>query len=227
MNFLAIIPARSGSKGIPDKNIKQINNKPLIAYTIEACKKSQIFDEIIVSTDSASYAEIAIQYGASVPFLRSLELASDTAFSNEVILEVLNQYHNQGKDFTYFMLLQPTSPLRKVRHIIESAQIVVEKKADALVSVCKVEHPSFLHVSLDAKGRIQTDCLHKRKRRQDSVMQYRINGAIYIATTEFFMKAKDFYGENTYAYLMKEEESIDIDNEFQFELATWLMSRSE
>lgn len=227
MSLLAVIPARSGSKGIPDKNIKEINNKPLMAYTIEACKKSQLFDEIIVSTDSTQYADMAIRYGASVPFFRSLKLASDTASSNEVILEVLNQYHNLGKDFTHFMLLQPTSPLRNERHIIESVQILLEKKADALVSVSKVEHPSFLQVFLEANGRIRTDCLQIRKRRQDSVMEYQINGAIYLASTEFFMKTKDFYGENTYAYLMKEEESIDIDNEFHFALATWLMSQSE
>lgn len=225
MRFLAIIPARSGSKGIPDKNIKEIKNKPLIAYTIEACKKSQLFDEIIVSTDSKKYADIAIRYGASVPFFRSLKLASDTASSNEVILEVLKKYHNIGKNFTYFMLLQPTSPLRNERHIIESAQILLEKNADALVSVCKLEHPSFLQVSLEGNGRIKTDCLQIRKRRQDSVMEYRINGAIYLASTEFFMKAKDFYGEKTYAYLMKEEESLDIDNEFQLMLANFIMSQ--
>lgn len=227
MSFLAVIPARSGSKGIPDKNIRNIMNKPLIAYTIEACIKSQIFDEIIVSTDSVLYADIAIRYGASVPFLRSLTLSNDTASTNDVILEVLQQYQNRGKDFTYVMLLQPTSPLRNEHHIRESTQIFLEKKADALVSVCKVEHPSFLQVSLDPIGRIQTDRLKTRKRRQDSEEEYRINGAIYLTSTEFFMKTKDFYGRNTYAYLMKEEESIDIDHEFQFALATWLMSQSE
>ena len=118
--FLAIIPARSGSKGVKDKNIKEINRKPLMAYTIEACKNSGIFDEILVSTDSVRYARIAEGFGASVPFLRPEKLASDQASSNDVILHALDEMMCIGKTFDCFMLLQPTSPLRNEIHIIES-----------------------------------------------------------------------------------------------------------
>ena len=111
MNNLAIIPARSGSKGLKDKNIKLLNGKPLIAYSIEAAKKSEIYSHILVSTDSERYGEIAIQYGAEVPFYRSEENASDVASSWDVVKEALKKYQEMGIVFDTFTLLQPTSPL--------------------------------------------------------------------------------------------------------------------
>ena len=141
-SFLAIIPARSGSKGVKDKNIKPLMHKPLMAYTIEACIHAHIFDEIVVSTDSIQYAKIAREYGASVPFLRPDKLAQDKTAASDVIIHVLNEMSRLGKEFDYFMLLQPTSPLRNERHIIKSADILLKQGADSVVSICKAEHPS-------------------------------------------------------------------------------------
>ena len=132
MNNLAIIPARSGSKGLKDKNIKLLNGKPLIAYSIEAAKKSEIYSHILVSTDSERYGEIAIQYGAEVPFYRSEENASDVASSWDVVKEVLKKYQEMGIVFDTFTLLQPTSPLRKYEDIKKAYELFKEKDAIAL-----------------------------------------------------------------------------------------------
>ena len=117
MKNIAIIPARSGSKGLKDKNIRLLNGKPLLAYSVEAALESEQFDEVMVSTDSEKYAEIAKEWGANVPFLRSAELSSDTATSKDVILDVLKRYAESGQVFDTFSLLQPTSPLRTAENI--------------------------------------------------------------------------------------------------------------
>ena len=113
MKAIAIIPARSGSKGLKDKNIKLLNGKPLIYYTIKAALDSNCFDEVYVSTDSEKYRDIAIECGASVPFLRNTENAGDKSSSWDVVRECLAKYKEIGKDFDCFMLLQPTSPLKQ------------------------------------------------------------------------------------------------------------------
>lgn len=149
MNNLAIIPARSGSKGLKDKNIKLLNGKPLIAYSIEAAKKSEIYSHILVSTDSERYGEIAIQYGAEVPFYRSEENASDVASSWDVVKEVLKKYQEMGIVFDTFTLLQPTSPLRKYEDIKKAYELFKEKDAIAVVSVCEMEHGRSGERSID------------------------------------------------------------------------------
>ncbi len=222
--FLAIIPARSGSKGIIDKNIREINNKPLMAYTLEACKRSGIFDDIVVSTDSVKYAEIAERFGASVPFLRPKELATDQASSNDVILHVINGLGQLGKEFDCFMLLQPTSPLRNEIHMMESADILLENDADSVVSICKSDSHSYLTVELTEEGRLKALFSDKKQvRRQDMPPKYRINGAIYLALTSYFMKHKSFYEGKTLPYLMSAFDSIDIDDDFQLKIAELLL----
>lgn len=224
--FLAIIPARSGSKGIIDKNIKRMNDKPLMAYTIEACMKSGIFDEIIVSTDSMEYADIAKQYGASVPFLRPDNLATDEAATIDVILHVLNKLKDSGSTFDYFMLLQPTSPLRNEKHILESAKLLLDKGADSIVSICKLQHPVYLNVKLDNMGYLEVPFRDKEQiRRQEIPEQYRINGAIYLTGTEFFLKNRSFYYGKTVPFIMDILTSIDIDDEFQFRFAEYIMKK--
>lgn len=140
MSSLAIIPARSGSKGLPDKNIRILNGKPLLAYTIEAARDSGIFDEIMVSTDSLGYAKIAEEYGASVPFIRSEENAGDYANSWGGVSEVLEEYGKIGKNFNDFCLLQPTSLLRVGEDIRNAYDCFHSKNAVAVVSVCECEH---------------------------------------------------------------------------------------
>ena len=140
MKNIAIIPARSGSKGVKDKNIGDLCGKPLIAYTIEAAINSGEFYEVMVSTDSEKYAEIAKQYGANVPFLRSAVTSSDTASSWDMVEEVLKKYAEIGASFDTFCLLQPTSPLRTAEDIKNAYAIFREKADFAVVSVCEAEH---------------------------------------------------------------------------------------
>ena len=137
MKNIAIIPARSGSKGLPDKNIRMINGKPLMAYSIEAALNSGCFDTVFVSTDSEKYAAIAREYGASVPFLRDETLASDTASTWAVVRQVLQEFAERGELFDSFAILQPTSPLRTKENIQEAYRLLEEKQATSVVAVCE------------------------------------------------------------------------------------------
>ncbi len=224
MSNLAIITARSGSKGIRDKNIRLLNGKPLMAYTIESAIKSHWIDEVMVSTDSEKYAAAARKYGADVPFLRSKAASTDTASSKDVILEVLDEYEKMGKTFDQFVLLRPTSPLRTERNIDQAFQFFRDKGADSVVSVCECEHSPLLSNTLPADlnmaGFIRSE---HNVRRQDLETCYRLNGAIYISKVSTFLQIQTFYGSNSYAYIMEQNESIDIDSELDFRIAELLL----
>ena len=222
--FIAIIPARGGSKGIKNKNIVLLRGKPLIAYTIEAAKESRIFDEILVSTDSTEIARVATKYGANVPFMRPTELSTDSASSIDVIVHTLSYFIENGTNFDYFVLLQPTSPLRTSSDIINAAQLAFEKDANSVVSVCEMEHSPLwcnvlpLDLSLSNFLKKEWD-----KPRQELPTYYRINGAIYIAKVDYFLRTRDFYGEKSFAYIMPRERSVDIDELIDLKLAEVLL----
>ena len=225
MKHIAVIPARSGSKGLVDKNIKLMNGKPLLAYSIEAARESEMFDVVHVSTDSEKYAAIAREYGADVPFLRSPQTATDTASSWEVVLEVLDQYAKQGQQFDTVTLLQPTSPLRTPADICAAYGLMQEKAASAVVAVCQPEHSPLWCNTLPADhnmdGFLKSEALAPR---QSIPAYYRINGALYIISTEelYTKKGLDYNG-NTYAYIMPRNRSADIDDEMDFMIAEMLM----
>lgn len=220
MKTIAIIPARSGSKGLKDKNIKKINGKPLLAYSIEAAIESKIFDVVMVSTDSEKYAHIAAEYGAEVPFLRSSKTASDEATTRDCILEVLNAYEKLGKTFDRFMILQPTSPLRTAQNIIDADVIYNEKHAKSVVGVCEVDHsPLWCNTIDDNLSMDKFIEIKNVQRRQALKIFYRINGAIYLHDTEYYRENEFFYDQYSFACLMKKEESIDIDDELDFKIA--------
>lgn len=222
--FLAIIPARSGSKGIRDKNIKEMNGKPLMGYTIDACKKAGFFDDILVSTDSKIYQQIAIGLGAEAPFLRPPQLSGDQAASGDVILHALSEMKRLGKEYDYFMLLQPTSPLRNEEHILESVKLLFEKEADSVISVCPYDCMCYLSVTITETGEMKApDSLKKQIRRQDAMSGCRINGAIYLASVPSYLKYGDFYSGKTYPYFMNPVDSIDIDDTSQFYLAKLIL----
>lgn len=221
--LLAIIPARSGSKGLKDKNIKPLNNKPLLAYSIQAALKSGIFDEVMVSSDSPSYLEIARSFGAKTPFLRAEKNAKDTSSSIEVILEVLQSYKKLGKDFKHIMLLQPTSPLRNERHIKEAFELYVKNDYKALASICPVKkHPNLFRelcndfltpiIKIDSSTSL----------RQNYKDVYEINGAIYINQVEH-LHINSNLNLNPLGYLMDKEHSIDIDYLADFMLAKFYL----
>jgi CMP-N,N'-diacetyllegionaminic acid synthase len=223
-NILAIIPARSGSKGLKDKNIKKLNGKPMIAYTIEAANQSGIFKDVIVSTDSKKYAEIAEEYGAEAPFFRPQSLSDDDSTTNDVIIHCLEEMKRRNKSYECFMLLQPTSPLRTSKNIKKAYDLLLQKEANAVVSVCETDHSPLwantLDESLSLDNFINKD---ENKRRQELPTYYRLNGAIYLAKVDYLLKYNDFYHENSFAYVMNKKESIDVDDIIDFKLAEIVM----
>lgn len=223
-NMIAIIPARSGSKGLKDKNIKELNGKPLMAYTIESALKSRVFKDVVVSTDSLEYKKIAESYGAYVPFLRSNELSTDSASTIDVIEDLLNRMHEMGKDYESLMILQPTSPLRDENDIIEAVRLFNEKNANSVVSMCESEHSPLLTKQLDETNSLDgfLEDLNK-SRRQDFNKFYRLNGAIYLLNVEYFLKYKNFYKKNSYAFIMDKNKSVDIDDINDFKYAEFLI----
>ena len=227
MRNLAIIPARSGSKGLKDKNIKLMNGKPLLAYSIDAAKTSGVFGEIMVSTDSQKYADIAVENGANVPFLRSAENSSDNASSWDMVLEVIRRYREIGREFDTVCLLQPTSPLRTGDDIVGAYNLFREKDVDAVTSVCEVDHSPLWTMTLDADMML-TDF---RKHITDTPRQkldtyYRINGAIYIRQIEYDgeIRLKD---DRECAFIMDKQRSVDIDDSFDFAIGECLLQKNE
>lgn len=221
MRNIAVIPARSGSKGLKDKNIKLLAGKPMMAYTIGAAETSGIFDCVHVSTDSGEYARIAREYGADVPFLRSGELSGDTAGSWDVVRWTMEQYAKRGQEFDCVTLLQPTSPLRTEEDIQKAYQLMQEKQADAVVGVCEMDHSPLWSNTLPEDGNMN-GFLNRATSigRQKLPVYYRINGAIYMLKASVLPHAENaLYGEGTYAYIMPKQRSIDIDDAFDFAVA--------
>ncbi len=220
MKNIAIIPARSGSKGLKDKNIKELNEKPLLAYSIEAAKRSKLFEKIMVSTDSEKYAEIAINFGAEVPFLRSTANSGDKAGSWEVVTEVLDKYLEMGQKFDTICLLQPTSPLRTADDIANAYKLLEEKHADAITSVCEVDHSPLWTMTLPENLSLAE--FKKKlvdKPRQMLKKYYRLNGAVYIRTITYQNNSSQTINQNEFAIIMPQTHSIDIDTELDFIIA--------
>lgn len=227
MRCLAIIPARAGSKGVKDKNIREICGKPLILYTIESAVNSGVFDEVMVSTDSEKYAEILNGVeGVSIPFFRSETTADDFSSSWDVAAEVLYNYQILKKDFDMFCILQPTSPLRSVDNIREAYSLFCQKKAYSIVSVCELGHSLNICNTLPDDHSMIGFLKDKDKYlRQMNPVYYRLNGAIYMCNTKAFFKYKNIYEKRSYAYIMKTLESIDIDTEDDLLMAEFLLRR--
>lgn len=225
MRNIAIIPARSGSKGLKDKNIKLLNGKPLIWYTIKAAVEAGCFEEVMVSTDSEHYAEIARECGASVPFLRSADKSSDTAGSWDVVKEVLSKYQTKGITFDTVCLLQPTSPLRKAEHILGAYKELESLPSDAITSVCEVDHSPLWCMTLDS-----TLSLNKFRNNVDSIPRqqmpqyFRLNGAIYIRKLAYTEKEIYLMDKTEVAYIMPKYFSVDIDDIVDFKYAEALMT---
>lgn len=228
MNNLAIITARSGSKGLPNKNIMSLCGKPLMSYSIEAANKSGLFTEVMVSTDSEIYADIAMKAGATVPFLRSEEQSGDKAGSWDTVKEVLNNYFKMGIKFDTVCLLQPTSPLRREEDIINGYKLFCEKEAEAVTAVCEVDHSPLWCMTLG-----EDQCLNEFRSkaainvpRQNLAKYYRINGALYIRKI-VYDKEIVILDHDEYAYIMDRERSIDIDTKLDFVVAEAIMNSEE
>ena len=222
MKKIAIIPARSGSKGLPNKNVLMLGNKPLIAYTIEAALKSKEFERVIVSTDSLEYKYIAKKFGAEV-FMRSEELSNDKASSFIVVEDVLKRTDNE---IDYFVLLQVTSPFRNENHIKESINLFENNfnNCDYLVSMQKSDKSSSLIKPIydNSLKEYKIDYSNYSRQKYD---EYHPNGAIFIGKVEEYLKQKHFFGEKSIAYFMNKEDSIDIDDSLDFEIAITILNK--
>lgn len=215
MRVLALIPARSGSKGVKDKNIRNFRGLPLMAHSIQSALESGVCDEIFVCTDSEKYACIAREYGASVPFLRSERSARDESKSIECVIEAMNRYKEIGKEFDALILLQPTSPLRSAKHIKEAYEKFL-KYGEDLASVCEsLENPLFMR-RIENERLCNLLPLSSSVRRQDLQKCYVLNGAIYINAISRLSENTSF-NDNPLSYVMGREESLDIDEEEDFE----------
>lgn len=223
--MIAIIPARGGSKGLPGKNIKPLNGKPLIAYTIECALKSEKISHVVVSTDSNEIAEIALKYGAEVPFLRPDYLATDEAkaIDNYIYtIHRLSEFYNE--DIDSFIVLQPTSPLRLPEDIDGAITMFQEKQADSVISYTQEAHPIFWHKYMDEEGRLINIFDDTLANRQDLQKSYYPNGAIYVFKKSIIERGL-YYTKNTFAYIMPRNRSIDIDYIEDFQYAEFLLSQ--
>lgn len=227
MRNIAVIPARSGSKGLKNKNIKNLNGKPLLAYSIDAAKEAKLFDVVHVSTDSEEYAGIAEEYGAEVPFLRNPVTASDTAGTWDVVRYVLKEYKARNELFDVVTVLQPTSPLRTSQDIRNAYAFFLDKQANMISSVCEMEHSPLWSNTLP-EDLSMFDFENEEYAflpRQRLPLYYRENGAIYIIKARQLFLDINIYKDKCYAYIMDKNHSVDIDSQYDFEVARALLNR--
>ena len=217
--FLAIIPARGGSKRLPRKNILNLAGKPLIAWTIEAALQSKYIDKVLVTSDDDEILKVSNDYGAST-IKRPMHLSQDNSTSFEAISHAIEN----TQEFDYIVLLQPTSPLRTSGHIDEAIQLIFQKKSDAIISVTEMEHSPLWANTLPENESMDYFLREdKNKRSQDLETYYRLDGAIYISLKETLINTGSFFHKTgAYAYKMDNRSSIDIDNVMDFKFAEFL-----
>lgn len=227
--MIALIPARGGSKGLPGKNIKNLCGKPLIAHTIEAALKAEGIERVIVTTDSEEIAAVAREYGAEVPFLRPAALAGDTSSAVDVYLHAVDFLEKEsGRSIEKFMVLLPTAPLRNSVNIEQALRQFYEKNAETLISMREAETPISWYYEMNIEGRVKNlglDAENAVKNRQVNKKYYIPNGAIYILDKKLLKEKRTYYSDNTVAYLMSAEQSVDIDCELDFKIAELLLSQ--
>ena len=224
MNLLTLIPARGGSKGIPRKNIKPLAGKPLIAWTIDAAKQAASVQRLIVSTEDAEIATVARDWGAEVPFMRPAELAADDSPGIAPVLHAIEQLPG----FDWLLLLQPTSPLRAAADIDGIVGACLSQQAPAAVSICAVsEHPYWMY-QCDARQRLQPLIPDRPEisRRQDLPPVYALNGALYLARTDWLLQQQSFIGPDTLGYPMPSERSVDLDSPQDWRCAEYLLTEA-
>ncbi len=212
--YLAIVPARGGSKRLPRKNVLPLQSKPLIAWTIESALQSNFIDTVCVSSDDEEILAIAKEYNI-LTIKRPNELANDTATTFDTVKHSIDLI---SEKYEYIVLLQPTSPLRTAQHIDKAIELLQQKNADAVVSVCEKEHSPLWSNTLPDDGSLKGFLSDEAfQRSQDLPTYYRLNGAIYICRTDSLLSEKTFFiSENIFAYVMDSESSVDIDNQIDF-----------
>ena len=223
MKILGIIPARKGSKRIPNKNIKELNGIPLIAWTILEAFKSSYISDLIVSTDSSEILKVAHEYGVKDDgLLRSDNLALDNTSTIDTVIYEINKRNILEKGFTHIMILQPTSPFRSSYDIDRAAKLLLDKSADSIISVTECEHPPEWSNPVDDSllMNMHYQSIDSRKNSQQLKKSFRINGAIYLINIKKLIECKELmFKDKTFAYIMGKNKSIDIDDDFDWMLA--------
>ena len=221
MKSICFIGARGGSKGVPKKNIRLLGGKPLISYAIESALNSNIFQDVIVSTDSEEIAKIAKKYGAEVPFMRPKKLATDKAGMYEVILHGINNLKSLGYDFDILVNRDCTVPFIRNKDIVGTINLLKKEKVDAVYGVYKQHHNPYFNMMeikkenyMDFSKKLQTQI----SGRQNSPIVYQLNG-LFVLNIENFLKTKKFYSTKTIPYLISPEHGFMIDTEFEFQIA--------
>lgn len=218
---LAIVPARGGSKGLPRKNVLDLAGQPLIGWTLAAAAESAYLDRCIVSTDDDEIAEVARRHGGDVPFMRPADLATDDADTFDAIRHAIERLPGYG----ITVILQPTSPLRITADIDRAIELMVQQDAPSCVSVVEPAKSPFWSYRIDGhRLRPLFDAQYSRMRRQALPPAYALNGAVYVASTPWLLAHGNCLGDDTVAYVMPAERSIDIDTAFDLELAAFYHS---
>lgn len=228
MKTLVIIPARGGSKGIPRKNIKPLNGKPLIYYTIDCARAICSDEDICVSTDDAEIISVVEKYGLKVPFVRPAELASDTAGTYEVLLHALDFYEKQGRHYDAVVLLQNTSPFRKAEQVKEALGLYNDN-VDMIVSVKEcAANPYYCVFEEDDKGFLRV-CKGDGNifRRQDTPKVYEYNGAIYIMNAETLKTTHMHKMQKRVKYVMDDLSSFDLDTMWDWQMAEAIINQEK
>ena len=226
--ILGLIPARGGSKRVPRKNLVPVAGKPLLTWTIEAGRAASRLDRLILSTDDEEIATLGRDLGVDVPFMRPSQLAGDTASGHDVIVHAVQTLAERGERFDYVVVLQPTSPLRNHQDIDDAIALLLNKGADAVVSVCQTDHPpewsNTLPDDLSMRDFFRPGV--RQRRSQDLPTSYRLNGAIYIYNCARLLHDEIREMDNeTFAYVMPRSRSIDIDEEIDLEIAELMLRR--
>ena len=225
---LGLIPARGASKRLPRKNLRQINGKPLIYWSIVEAQESEYVDSIVVSTEDIEIKQYSNNQGIDCVIDRPPGLAQDESRSIDVILHAVDVLAKQGKKYEYVMLLQPTSPLRTSKHIGDALKLMWVKKATVVVSVCETEHPTSWMGSLSKDLLMDKflDNLTKDLSNDEDGASYQINGAIYLLKTSTLITEQTLFPTpGAYAHIMERSDSIDIDTEMDLDYASYLMAR--
>jgi len=227
-NNIGFIFAREGSKGLPNKNILDLCGKPLIQWTIETALKSRMIDKLIVSTDSTKIANLAKKLGADVPFIRPKELALDSTPEIEAWKHAIDYMYSKGNNFKRFISLPCTSPLRIVSDIDRAVEIYTKNKADLLISVYESNHNPFFNmikITNDLCSRIFSDDNKIYYNRQSAPKVWNIGTLIYISNPEYIMNNNDIYSGKVIPFEIPQERSIDIDSQYDFDIAEFLMKK--